>query len=206
MELRICFSKNPPQSAPLFLGGQEVPVVTTTKYLGYHLDSDLSGDTHIEQVVRKASRRLHFLTVQARHGLLCEDLLTIQTAVVRPCLEYGSVLLVGCNQRQATLLERVQKRALKIISRGRTPPPQLPSLQSRREQAAIQLVKEMTHTKHPLHDLLPQTRADNTNRLLRNSNNFTQFRCRTNRLKAATLPTAVRLYNTTTERKGTKDR
>ncbi|XP_071383975.1 uncharacterized protein [Centroberyx affinis] len=71
----------------------EVPVVTTTKYLGFHLDSDLSGDTHIEQVVRKASKRLHFLTVLARHGLPCEDLVTIYTAVVRPCLEYGSVLL-----------------------------------------------------------------------------------------------------------------
>ncbi|KAJ8381215.1 hypothetical protein SKAU_G00019930 [Synaphobranchus kaupii] len=45
VEMRICFSRNPPQLAPLFLGGQEVPIVTTTKYLGFHLDSDLSGNT-----------------------------------------------------------------------------------------------------------------------------------------------------------------
>lgn len=59
------------------------------------------------------------------------------------------------------------------MSRVCTPPPQLPSLQSRRAQEAIQLVREMTHAQLPLHDLLPQTRADNTNRLLQNSNNFT---------------------------------
>ena len=74
VELRICFARNPPQPPPLSLAGKDVPVVTTTKYLGFHLDSDLSGDTHIEEVVRKASKRLHFLTVLARHGVPCEDL------------------------------------------------------------------------------------------------------------------------------------
>lgn len=45
VELRICFSRNPPQPAPLW--EHEVPVLTTTKYLGFHMDSDLSGGTHI---------------------------------------------------------------------------------------------------------------------------------------------------------------
>ncbi len=31
--------------------------------------------------------------------LPCKDLVTIYTAVVRPCLEYGSVLLVGCKKK-----------------------------------------------------------------------------------------------------------
>ncbi len=35
VELRICFPRNPPQPAPLFLGGKEVLVVTTTEYLGF---------------------------------------------------------------------------------------------------------------------------------------------------------------------------
>ncbi|KAJ8358657.1 hypothetical protein SKAU_G00151820 [Synaphobranchus kaupii] len=106
VEMKICFYRNPPQLVPLSLGGQEVPVVTTTKYLGFHLDSDLSGDTHVEQSVKKASKRLHFLTVLARHGLPCEDLVSIYTTLVRPCLEYGGVILVACNKRQAALLER----------------------------------------------------------------------------------------------------
>ncbi|KAJ8417503.1 hypothetical protein AAFF_G00223460 [Aldrovandia affinis] len=36
VEVWICFSKNPPQPAPLILGGQEVPVVSSTIYLGFH--------------------------------------------------------------------------------------------------------------------------------------------------------------------------
>ena len=78
VELRICFARDPPQPPPLMLGGQEVPVVTTTKYLGYHLDNNLTGDVHIEKTVKTASKRLHYLTVMARHGLPADDLITIQ--------------------------------------------------------------------------------------------------------------------------------
>lgn len=91
---------------------------------------------------------------------------------------------------------RLQERALRIISRGCTPPPQLPSRQSSREQAALQLVKETTPAQHPLHDLLPKTRADSISRRLQSSNNLTHIQCRANTLKAATLPTAVRQYKT----------
>lgn len=195
VELRICFSKTPTQPAPLVLGGKEVPVVTTAKYLGFHLDSDLSGDSHIDQMVKKASKRLHFLTVLARHGLPQQDLVIIYTTLVRPCLEYGSVLLVGCNKSQASQLEKVQKRALKIISRGKPTALELPSLQSRREQAAVRLVAQMGDSGHPLHELLPQTRAESSQRQLRNKDNLSDFPCRTNRLKQSVLPTAVRLYN-----------
>ena len=37
VDLRIWFAQSPPQPPPLMLGGQGVPVVETTKYLGYHL-------------------------------------------------------------------------------------------------------------------------------------------------------------------------
>ncbi|KAJ8391003.1 hypothetical protein AAFF_G00097810 [Aldrovandia affinis] len=36
VEVRICFSKNLPQPASLILGGQDVPVVSSTKYLWFH--------------------------------------------------------------------------------------------------------------------------------------------------------------------------
>lgn len=67
--------------------------MTTIKYLGFHLDSDLSRDTHIDLVVRKAFKQLSVLTVLARHGLPCKEFVTIYTAVVRPCLQfpYGGV-------------------------------------------------------------------------------------------------------------------
>lgn len=100
VELRICFARDPPQPPPLMLGGQEVPVMKTTKYLGYHLDQNLTGNVHIQNAVKTASKWLHYLTVMARHGLPPEDLVSIYTTLIRPCLEYSSVLMVGCNKKQ----------------------------------------------------------------------------------------------------------
>ena len=177
------------------LGGQEVPVVETTKYLGYHLDQNLTGDVHIENAVKTASKRLHYLTVMARHGLPADDLVSIYTTLIRPCLEYSSVLLVGCSKKQQAELERVQKRACKIIRwrAGNI------SLQTRREEAAVKLVRDMHDVQHPLHDLLPKTRGSSTARTLRNQNELDEPKpqAKTNRVKNSTLYTAVRLYNDT---------
>ena len=120
-----------PQPATLILEGQEKTVVTITKYIGFHLDSNLSGDTHVEQSVRKASKCLHFFNGLARNGLPTEDLGTVYTILVRPCLEYGGVLLVGCSKKQQAQLDKLQRRALRIISIVGAVQPQLPSLQSR---------------------------------------------------------------------------
>ncbi|KAI8515378.1 hypothetical protein Bbelb_061910 [Branchiostoma belcheri] len=91
--------------------------------------------------------------------------------IVRPVLEYGHVLLVGCSKEQERAMERVQRRALRIISRaGRRDVPELPTLQSRREDAAVKLFRQMLQENHPLHDLVPVSRANATGRSLRNKN------------------------------------
>ena len=153
---------------------------------------------HIQNAVKTASKRLHYLTVMARHGLPPEDLVSIYTTLIRPCLEYSSVLMVGCNKKQQAELERVQRRACKIITRraGNISQP-LPSLQSRREEAAVKLVRDMHDQEHPLHDLLPPTRGSRTGRTLRNQHRLAdpEPKAKTNRLKNSTLHTAVRLYN-----------
>ncbi|KAI8503224.1 hypothetical protein Bbelb_190450 [Branchiostoma belcheri] len=61
----------------------------------------------------------------------------VYLSLIRPVLEYGHVLLVGCNEEQSASMERVQKRALRIIScGGRRAVPNLPTLKERRESAA----------------------------------------------------------------------
>ncbi len=45
-----------------------------------------------------------------------DDLVIMYRSLIRPCLEYANVLLVGCTKKHAALLESIQKRALwKII-------------------------------------------------------------------------------------------
>lgn len=87
-------------------------IVTTNKYGGFHLVTDPSWDTHIEQVMRKASKRLHFLAVLARCGQPCEDLVTTYNGVSSCLAVFGSHLLLRCNKKrsQAALLETLQKK------------------------------------------------------------------------------------------------
>ncbi|KAI8516786.1 hypothetical protein Bbelb_053670 [Branchiostoma belcheri] len=95
-------------------------------------------------------------------------------------------------------MERVQRRALRIISRGgRRSVPDLPSLKERREATAVTLFKAMLRPDHPLHDLAPVQRhsATATGRSLRNSHDITIPHARTKRLQQSFLHCAIRLYN-----------
>jgi hypothetical protein len=94
-----------------------------------------------------------------------------------PCLEYGGVLLVGCSKKQQAQLDKVQRRALRIISRGEAVQPQ-----------------NMHPLDHPLMFMLPPKRDNCTSRLLRNSDELSCKTARTNHLRNGPLPTAVRLY------------
>lgn len=156
--------------------------MTTIIYLGFHLDSDPNSHPHWA-IVQKC--------------LFMALVVTLLVSLQGSCQFFFSFFFYwGWGWSMALSLwwratkgrlhcwRECKKRALKIIFRNCTPALQPLSLQSRREQAAIQLVKEMTQAQHPLHDLLPQTRSDNTNRLLWSGKNITHIQCRTNRLKA----------------------
>ncbi|KAI8483126.1 hypothetical protein Bbelb_391450 [Branchiostoma belcheri] len=147
-------------------------------------------------MVSKASSRLHYLRLLTKQGMSVQDLVQVYLSLIRPVLEYGHVLLVGCSEEQAASMERVQRRALRIISRGgRRSVPTLPSLKERREAATVSLFKAMLNPEHPLHDLVPAQRQSATGRSLRNSHNITVPHARTKRLQQSFLHYTIRLYN-----------
>lgn len=147
------------------------------KHLVYYLDQILTGDVHIEKTVKTASRRLHYLTVMTRHGLP-DDLITTFTTLIRPFLEYSSVLLVS--RPAEPELERVQTRACKIIrSRAGNISHPPPSLQARREVAAVKLVRDM--------HLLPKRRGTCTTRTVRNQHKLSDLKPQANKVKNSTL-------------------
>ncbi|XP_035692618.1 uncharacterized protein LOC118427088 [Branchiostoma floridae] len=105
---------------------------------------------------------------------------------------------LGCSKEQERAMQRVQQRALRIISRaGRRDLPDLPTLQSRREDAAVKLFRQMLDIEHPLHDLVPASRSTATGRSLRNKNTISIPPARTKRLQNSFLHTAIKLYNKT---------
>ncbi|KAI8513844.1 hypothetical protein Bbelb_081680 [Branchiostoma belcheri] len=88
-----------------------------------------------------------------------------------------------------------------IISRGgRRDVPELPTLKSRREDAAAKLTQtQMLREDHPLHDLVPLSRSTAIGRSLRNKNTISIPPARTKRLQNPFLHQSIRLYNRTVQ-------
>ena len=90
--------------------------VDAHKVLGVTIQSNLKWDLHINEVVAKASKRLHILRVRKRCGVPPADLLKVYFALIRSVLEYFCpVWHNALSVKLSDSIERVQKRALRII-------------------------------------------------------------------------------------------
>ena len=100
----------------LAIDAKALESVVAHKVLGVTIQNNLKWDSHINEVVAKASKRLHILRVLKRGGVPPADLLKVYFALIRSVLEYCCP--VWHNTLPVKLsdsIERVQKRALRII-------------------------------------------------------------------------------------------
>ena len=114
--MRISFLKDPIEFPHLKIDDQQLELIRSHKVLGLVIQNNLRWNNHIESFVTKASKRLHILRVLRRGGVEINDLITIYPALMRSLLEYRCVVwhhALPCYLSQE--LERIQKRALKII-------------------------------------------------------------------------------------------
>ena len=74
----------------LFIGSPEATMekVTSMKYLGVHISSDLSWSTHIDIITSKARRTLGFIYRKFYRNVNSSVLTKLYTTLVRPLLEY----------------------------------------------------------------------------------------------------------------------
>ena len=96
----------------------EVPLsqVTSHKHLGITISSDLRWTAHVDSILAKASRLLGVLR-RLRSSLSRDALCQFYIAYIRPILEYASIAWSNLTSTLATRLERLQRRAAKIILR-----------------------------------------------------------------------------------------
>ena len=127
-----------------------------------------------------ASRRLYPLRVLKQCGLSKLDLVTIYYCCIRSILEYASPVFVGIRAELGNKLERVQKRAHKIICGDTCADCSFfPSLGNRREEAGRNLLEKCTLPTHPLNYICPRKSQ---------SGNFVIPNCRTNRRRNSFFP------------------
>jgi len=83
--------------------------------LGVKISSNLSWNTHITFLAKRACRKLNFL-FRARHYFRSNDLLQLYKAQIRPLLEYCSHIWGAAPDSVLNLLDRVQARAVRLIN------------------------------------------------------------------------------------------
>ena len=116
-EMIVDFRKSKTVIPPVCIGQQPMARVKTfPKLLGLWMNDNLNWETNTEYIIKKATKRLYFFKVLKSYGAPKNYLKTFYCCVIRSTLEYGAQVWNGnLTQAQQSDIERVQKRALRII-------------------------------------------------------------------------------------------
>ena len=200
-EMRISFSRLLPKYDNLLIDTDTIQIVDSFKLLGMTINKDLKWNTHIDLLIKKASKRLYFISHLKRANMPPEDLTKFYVACIR------SILLYACQVYHYSLpdylnksLERIQKRVMKIIYGHDI------SYESALDQAGLNKLSEyrqhlcdkffnktITNPEDRLQDLLPHN--DHQLDYLRNTRPLTIPICKTNRFKNSFLISSSLRYN-----------
>ena len=155
--------------------------VQTHKHLGITLSSDLKWTTHINNLVRGSSKRLDLMR-GLKYNIDRRSLETIYKSFVRPCVEYGDCLWAGTYETELSKLDNVQVEAMRIVT-GATAGSNINALcqetgwqllSERRYIHSLSMLYKIINGEAPVYlsALLPPLVRDQTNRCLRNSNEY----------------------------------
>ena len=112
--LHISRSRKPVMSR-YFMHNQELESVDTAKYLGVNISRDLNWNIHINNIAASANRTLGLVkrNVQTKN----KDIRTLAyNSLVRPQVEYGSVVWSPYMKENKDKIEMVQRRAARWVS------------------------------------------------------------------------------------------
>lgn len=184
-----------------YINNNPVSVVTSFKYLGVTLTTNLSWTTHINNICGNASRSLGYLRRNLRKTPTNVRKLAYLT-FVRPKLEFASSIWSPHYIYLTTMLESVQNRAARFISQNYNWNESItqiknnlsiPSLNTRRDVALILLFHKYVHGPRPSPIALQVSPF--TSRRLHNHLSFTRIYGKTDAFNSSALPRVIRLWN-----------
>jgi hypothetical protein len=115
-EMMVCPLKHTPDLVPLLLNKVPLDKVVSHKVLRMTIIDNLKWNKNTNEIISKASKRLHIIRVLKKACVRSNDLTCIYSSLVRSTLEYCCVL--WCNsipEYLCTKIEMIQKRAMRII-------------------------------------------------------------------------------------------
>ena len=169
-------------TAPINIGNRIVDPVTSYKILGVIIDNDLRWNSHVDNICKKASKRLYSLRLLKSAGVEKRNILRVYTTTIRPILEYAAPVWQAILPNLSDKIESIQKRALHIID----PEPvnydealtsmQLETLSKRRHSICVQYMAKIKSENHPLNMILPQCHTRNISYNLRSKQDQIYYR------------------------------
>uniref|UniRef100_A0A3B3H7K8 Reverse transcriptase domain-containing protein n=1 Tax=Oryzias latipes TaxID=8090 RepID=A0A3B3H7K8_ORYLA len=181
-EMIVDFRKDRCPPPPIHIGGDAVEVVSSFRYLGVHISSDLTWSTNTSCLVKKAHQRLYFLRRLKRAGMGIPVLTSFYRCVVESVMTSCITVWHGsCSAAERKALQRVTKAAQRTV--GCSLPSTTDIYTTRCRKRASRILKDPTHPSHPLFSLLPSGRR------------LRSIKSRTTRLRNSFFPEAVRLLN-----------
>ena len=186
----------------LRIGTEQLSCVTEAKVLGLYLQNNLKWDLQVDNMLQKANKRLFMLRSLKHFGFDRDELRVVYGSYVRPILEYADVVWhSGITEKQSKNIETIQKRACRTIMGNSyvsynqaLTTCKFDSLSVRREQHCRRFAEGLPSNERTK-DLLPPTRFRCHGRSLRNNDNVSQFKFRTNRFHDSPIPYHVDLLN-----------
>ena len=117
----ILFGKHQDEQLCIKLGTEQIPQVTSTKFLGLWIDQGLSWNDHIGKLVLKLKSKLALLQ-NGKHFLSVRALRVLYFAQIHSNLTYGMGIWGSLlKQEQLHKLQKIQDHCMKIIGRGSGP-------------------------------------------------------------------------------------
>ena len=83
------------------LNGRAILVVSSIKHLGVHLCKTLRWSGHVDSLIQKTQKQLFILRRLARRPFACLFVSAVYKGMVRPMLEYPSVVMLGTRLKTA---------------------------------------------------------------------------------------------------------
>ena len=189
---------------PLSMNNVHIENVVSHKHLGVTLTQNLSWGVHIDDIASKAMQRLNIIQ-SFKFKLARRDLERFYKSFILPVLEYGDVLWDGAFEFELGKLERVQIRAMRIIT-GATERCDVRNLylelgwntlSERRKIHKLKWYYKILNDLLPsyLSDLIPPTGAERHSYGLRNNANITTFRANRQFYAKSYFPSATKDWN-----------
>ena len=118
-EMRISFTKFQQEFEPILINGDTLEVVENVKLLGLNISSYLAWNIHINEIVKKASKRLYFLIQLKRANVARTDLGLCYSSCIRSIMDYAvPVFHYSLPRYLMRELEHVRKRAMSVMCPG----------------------------------------------------------------------------------------